>query len=115
MHLSICVCTYNRAHILPYGLESLINLKVPARCEAEILIIDNNSGDNTKEVVASFSRRSPIAMLYFRELQQGISAARNRAIKEASGEYIGFSDDECVVPADWLQIIVADIDEFAPF
>ena len=115
MRLSICVCTYNRAHILPYCLNSLTKLKVPAGCEAEILVIDNNSRDNTKEVVSNFSRRSPIAVLYFHEPQQGLSAARNRAIKEASGEYFGFLDDECVVRSDWLQIIIADIEEFAPF
>jgi len=115
MRISICVCTYNRAHILPYCLKSLINLKVPAGCEAEILIVDNNSNDNTKAVVDRHSWCSPIAIVYFHEPQQGISAARNRATKEARGDYIGFLDDECVVRPDWLEIIVADIDEFAPF
>jgi glycosyltransferase involved in cell wall biosynthesis len=115
MRFSICLCTYNRAHILPYCFESLINLNIPAGCGAEILVIDNNSGDNTKGVVASFSRRSPIAILYFHEPQQGLSAARNRAMKEACGDYVGFLDDECVVQPDWLEIVVADIDEFAPF
>ena len=114
MRFSVCVCTYNRAHILPYCLNSLTKLKVPPGCEADILVIDNNSRDNTKDVVNSFSQHSPIDILYFHESQQGLSAARNRAIKEASGEYIGFLDDECVVPSDWLQILAADIEEFAP-
>jgi glycosyltransferase involved in cell wall biosynthesis len=115
MRLSICVCTYNRAHVLAHCLESLTNLEVPAGCEAEILVIDNNSVDNTKEVVDCYSRRSPIAVFYFYEPQQGLSAARNRAIKEACGDYLGFLDDECVVQTNWLQIVVEDIDHFAPF
>ena len=115
MRFSICVCTYNRAHILPYCLESLVKLDVPVGCEAEILVIDNNSCDNTKGIVDSFSRRSIISICYFYESQQGLSAARNRAIKEARGDYIGFLDDECVVQPDWLQIVAADICEFAPF
>lgn len=115
MRFSICVCTYNRAQILPHCLESLANLNVPVGCEAEILVIDNNSVDNTRDVVDEYSRRSQIPIFYFHELQQGISTARNRAVKEARGDYIGFLDDECVVRPDWLEIIVADIDEFSPF
>ena len=114
MRLSICVCTYNRAHILPYCLDSLTKLKIPPGCEAYILVIDNNSRDNTEDVVNSFAQQSQIDILYFHESQQGLSAARNRAIKEAYGDYIGFLDDECVVPSDWLKILVADIEEFAP-
>ena len=115
MRISICVCTYNRAHILPYCLDSLINLKVPAGCEVEILFVDNNSSDNTKDVVDYYSRRSPITIIYFHELHQGASMARNRATSEARGDYVAFLDDECVVRPDWLEIIVADIDEFAPY
>lgn len=114
MRISICVCTYNRANILPYCLDSLTKLDIPSGCEAEILIIDNNSADCTKDVVADYSRRSPIPMVYFHEPEQGLSAARNRAIREARGEYIGFLDDECVVRPDWIQLLVADINEFAP-
>jgi glycosyltransferase involved in cell wall biosynthesis len=115
LRFSICVCTYNRAHILPYCLEALVNLKVPADYEAEILVVDNNSRDGTKDVVDQYSRRSRITILYFHEPHQGASMARNRATAEARGEYIGFLDDECVVRPDWLEIIAEDIDEFSPF
>jgi glycosyltransferase involved in cell wall biosynthesis len=114
MRLSICVCTYNRAHILPYCLESLKKLEVPAGCETEILVIDNNSHDDTKDVVDRAAQQSPIPVLYHQESQQGISSARNRALKEARGDYMGFLDDECVVPSNWLEVVVADIHEFGP-
>ena len=115
MRVSICVCTHNRAHILTYCLEALANLKVPVGCEAEILVVDNDSVDNTKEVVGTYSQRSPIKILYLHEPQRGLSVARNRAIEEARGDYLGFLDDDCAVSPDWLQIIVEDIDELAPF
>ena len=83
MRVSICVCTHNRAHILTYCLEALANLKVPVGCEAEVLVVDNDSVDNTKEVVGTYSQRSPIKILYLHEPQRGLSVARNRAIEEA--------------------------------
>jgi len=48
------------------------------------------------------------------EAEQGISAARNRAVDEAQGDYLAFLDDECSVPADWLSIAINDINEFRP-
>jgi glycosyltransferase involved in cell wall biosynthesis len=115
MRFSVCVCTFNRAHILPYCLDSLTKLKIPLGAEVEILVIDNNSTDHTREVVDRYARLSPIAMRYLHEGRQGLSIARNRAIDEARGDYLGFLDDECVVRPDWLEIAAADIDEFAPY
>jgi glucosyl-dolichyl phosphate glucuronosyltransferase len=66
-------------------------------------------------VVSYFRQRSPIEILYFHESQQGLSTARNRATKEARGDYIGFLDDECVTQPNWLEVIAADIGEFSPF
>jgi glycosyltransferase involved in cell wall biosynthesis len=115
MLFSICICTYNRAEILTHCLKSLTKISIPIGGQAEILVIDNNSVDNTMDVVDQFSKHSPIVTKYFHEKEQGLSAARNRAIREARGDYIGFLDDECVVKPNWLEVIVADVDEFAPF
>ena len=81
MRVSICVCTCNRVRILSHCLESLTNPKIPAGCEAEILVVDNKSVDNTKEVVDHYSRRSPIKISYFHEPGQGVSTAGNRGIR----------------------------------
>lgn len=114
MRFSICVCTYNRADILPYCLQSLADLRIPSNCDVEILLVDNNSIDNTKRVVAEYAERSPIEISYIHEAEQGLSAARNRAMREACGDYIAFLDDECVVRSDWLDVVASDIKEFAP-
>jgi glycosyltransferase involved in cell wall biosynthesis len=114
MHVSICVCTYNRASILSYCLNALAKLNIPTGWDVEILVIDNNSTDDTKGVVEDAAQQSPIKILYFHESRQGLSAARNRAINESCGAYLGFLDDECVVQSDWLEIMAADIEEFSP-
>ena len=56
----------------------------------------------------------PFKMRYVLEGEQGISAARNRAIDEAVGDYLAFLDDECIVSPDWLSIAIADINQFRP-
>jgi glycosyltransferase involved in cell wall biosynthesis len=56
----------------------------------------------------------PFKMRYVFEEQQGLSAARNRAVAEASGEYLAFLDDECTVNADWLSIVISDIEAYHP-
>jgi len=115
MLISICVCTYNRAEILAHCLRSLGQLIDPRpRYDIEIIVVDNNSNDDTADVVRRLSQEIPFEMRYVFEPQQGLSAARNRAIDEANGDYLGFLDDECLVERDWLSIAIADIDAFHP-
>jgi len=64
--------------------------------DLEIILVDNNSSDNTSEVAAKFSVR------YVKELEQGSSAARNRGIKEAQGNLIAFIDDDIRLNSVWL-------------
>jgi glycosyltransferase involved in cell wall biosynthesis len=53
-------------------------------------------------------------MRYFFEGQQGVSAARNKAVAEARGDYVSFLDDECTVSPDWLSIAIFDIEQYNP-
>ncbi|MFT4115685.1 glycosyltransferase family 2 protein [Bradyrhizobium sp.] len=115
MKISICICTYNRANILKYCLRSLCDLSASAlRHEVEIVVVDNNSSDGTRDLVASFVSECPFELNYVFEGEQGIAAARNRAIAEAKGDYVAFLDDECTVGPDWLSIALADIDQYRP-
>ena len=88
-------CTYNRAQRLP-GLISQLRAQV-CPYPFEILIIDNNSSDETPEVLAELTAQDGAALRFVRETQQGIPYARNRAIEEclASGvDYMLFMDDD---------------------
>lgn len=102
MKVSVVICTYNRSHSLKRTLESLAGLSRREKLLREIIIVDNNSQDDTKEVVEDFGKRSLLNIRYVLEDRQGVSYARNRGIKEAEGEIIAFLDDDVIVTKDWL-------------
>lgn len=100
--LSVGLCTYNRADFLPRVLETLRQQTLdPALFE--ILVIDNNSTDDTREVVQQFADSNPqLNMRYCLETNQGVSYARNRSYQEAQGEYVVYFDDDELAEPDWL-------------
>lgn len=101
MDASIVVCTYNRADSLQETLEALGRLEVPSGLEHEIIVVDNNSRDHTRQVVETIQARLPFVRYEF-EGQQGLSHARNRGIQSASGKTILFTDDDVLPEPDWL-------------
>ncbi|MDR0427455.1 MAG: glycosyltransferase [Dysgonamonadaceae bacterium] len=102
-HFSVVVCTYNRADYLAKTLESIALQEYPGNC-FEVIIVDNNSSDNTKEVCDKYSSRFPILPIrYFKETQQGISFGRNKGVNEAQGEIIAFIDDDETIRPDYLE------------
>jgi glycosyltransferase involved in cell wall biosynthesis len=105
MYLSVVICTYNRGKYLPMVLDSLKNQTYP-RDSFEILLINNNSPDNTSDIVATYLKENPnIPVKYMIELNQGISYARNRGVNEASGDIVVFIDDDETVEAIFLSEI----------
>lgn len=103
MNLSVIICTYNRSESLKRTLQSLKVMLVPDDTEWELLIVDNNSKDNTKEVVNDFIKVSGLNCRYVFESKQGLSNARNRGVKEAGGEIVAFTDDDVIVDKYWIQ------------
>ena len=100
--ISVIICTYNRAESLKRALNSIIEMSVPEDLSWELIIVDNNSSDNTKEVVEKFKTESGLNVSYVFEKEQGLSNARNRGVKEAKGEIIAFIDDDVIVDRNWL-------------
>jgi glucosyl-dolichyl phosphate glucuronosyltransferase len=84
------------------ALASIAASRLPDDLEWEALVIDNNSTDNTREVVQDFCQVHP-RFRYIFEPQQGLSHARNTGIRKANGEVIAFVDDDVTVDADWLR------------
>jgi glucosyl-dolichyl phosphate glucuronosyltransferase len=93
---SIVLCTRNRAQLLEEALESLLLLDYPAD-EVELLLVDNASNDDTPLVAERFRKRAPFFVRVIREAETGLSAARNRGIREARGHYLFFTDDDQAV------------------
>jgi glycosyltransferase involved in cell wall biosynthesis len=90
--ITFIICTYNRAHYLDDTLKSLIANR-PDNQNFELLVVDNNSSDNTADVVQKHQQNSE-AVRYVKETKQGLSHARNRGIEEADTPYLVFLDDD---------------------
>jgi glycosyltransferase involved in cell wall biosynthesis len=110
--ISAVLCTYNRASTLSATLESLRGMSVPARLPWELLIVDNNSSDDTARVVADHQRVSASEVRYVFEPEQGHSRARNRGIREARGAILVFTDDDVSVDPHWLARIHETYERF---
>jgi hypothetical protein len=100
--VSVVVCTYNRSRQIERALLHIGAAAVHANLAVEIVVVDNNSRDDTKAVVASVARISAIPVRYVFEPAQGLSFARNRGLKAANGSIIAFTDDDCLVDPTWI-------------
>ena len=105
---SVIVCTYNRAPFLRQSLAALCAMAPPADTRVEIVVVDNNSTDDTKDVIASFAATSPIPVVAAHEKRQGKSFALNLGLEVATGDVIALTDDDVITTSDWLSRIVDD-------
>ena len=104
MDVSVVVCTYNRAQQLAEVLDTLARQEHADNLEWELVVVDNNSKDETKRVVELFAERHPeIDVVYVFEAQQGKSFALNTGVQTARGRIIAFTDDDVFVGDGWLQ------------
>jgi glucosyl-dolichyl phosphate glucuronosyltransferase len=100
MKFSVIIATYNRAADLRETLTSLANLS--PRGSWEVIVVDNNSTDDTRQVVEACATRFPVELRYLFEPRQGRSPALNTGIRNARGSIIATTDDDVRVPSDWL-------------
>jgi hypothetical protein len=100
LSLSVGVITRNRCDDLRELLQSLQN---QSRQADEVLVVDNASSDETKQVVESFEGLLPIRYEYYGT--PSIPQARNTVLSRSTGDIIAFTDDDCVVSKDWLYAV----------
>jgi len=103
VNITVILCTYNRGQSLAKALESVAASTLPDSIDWEVLVVDNNSRDQTRDVVEDFRRRYPGRFRYLLEPQQGKSFALNSGIREARGDVFAFIDDDVTVEPTWLQ------------
>jgi glycosyltransferase involved in cell wall biosynthesis len=101
MKFSVIIATYNRAEELVKTLESLKGLELTEPWE--VILVDNNSSDNTRDVVLERVDSFPVPLRYVMEKEQGRSAALNAGIRLAQGEILAVTDDDVRVNSDWLR------------
>ncbi|MGH9354142.1 MAG: glycosyltransferase, partial [Terriglobia bacterium] len=112
MDISVVVCTYNRAASLKITLSSLRALEAPSSLKWEILMVDNNSTDSTRDVIEEFANTSGLNVRYIFEPQQGRSFALNAGIREAKGEIVAFTDDDVTFDPQWMLSLKQALDEW---
>lgn len=102
--LTVVICTYNGGNRFPEVLDALLSQVNTAEFSWEILVVDNNSTDNTAQIVREYQKKfQKIAPLdYCLEPTQGAAHARNRAVKEVKSPLIGFLDDDNIPAKDWV-------------
>lgn len=105
--VSILIPTHNRSAILRRTLESLREMAVPPEVSAEVIVVANACTDDTLAVVESMAPSMPFATRAIEESTVGLNPARNRAIREASGEILAFLDDDIWADKAWLAEIAA--------
>jgi glycosyltransferase involved in cell wall biosynthesis len=102
---SVVVCTRNRSALLADACDSMLGLESPTG-GWEILIVDNASTDDTRQVADSVRDRAPALVRVVDEPTVGLSSARNRGITDARGRVIAFLDDDAFPGSRWLVALV---------
>jgi glucosyl-dolichyl phosphate glucuronosyltransferase len=109
MNVTVVICTYNRCKSLAKTLKSVAVSELPESVEWEVLVVDNNSKDQTRAVVEEFCQRYPKRFRYLFEPQQGKSQALSASIRAAHGEILAFTDDDVIVEPAWLSSLTAPL------
>jgi cellulose synthase/poly-beta-1,6-N-acetylglucosamine synthase-like glycosyltransferase len=104
MSVSIIIPTFNGASRIGNCLDAL--LKQTVGRDAEILVVNDGSTDNTVEIMARYA-----AVRLISQANAGPAAARNRGALEASGTIILFTDDDCMPMPDWLDAMLAPFND----
>jgi glycosyltransferase involved in cell wall biosynthesis len=103
MNITVILCTYNRSESLQRALHSIAQSTLPPSIDWEVLVVDNNSNDHTRDVFEDFNSRYPARFRYLFEPKAGKSHALNSGIVEARGDVLAFMDDDVEVEPAWLQ------------
>ena len=101
--LSIILPTYNRATSLKRAIGALLRQTAPAD-SYEIVVVDNNSSDGTRDAVSGFE---DARVRLVPEPRQGLSFARNAGLDAALAPVVAFTDDDVEAAPDWVATIVS--------
>jgi len=103
--VSVVICTYNRADLLPGAIDNVLAQDGPFADAFELIVVDNNSTDGTRGIVDAVAARDR-RVRYLFEGAQGLSHARNAGIAAARAPIITFTDDDVRVGPRWIAAIL---------
>src|SRR5688572_21690055 len=102
LDVTVVICTFNRASLLAQTLRGLALQTCPG-LRWEVIVVDNNSGDDTRARVEAERRLFPVPLRYVFEATQGKSVALNTGIAAARGQIVAMTDDDVRLPPSWLE------------
>ena len=103
--ISVILCTYNRAANLPECLAHLDRQEDTDTIDWELVVVDNNSSDDTASTVQKLAGECGFPVRYLFEKKQGLSHARNCGVNGTDSPYVVFIDDDIRVDAHWIRAI----------
>src|SRR3974390_3406614 len=101
-HVSACVCTFKRQAFLKHSLEALTTQETGGLFTFSIVVVDNDEAESARAVVSAAAAGSAVSRKYCGESRQNIALARNKAIENATGDFVAFLDDDEVPIKEWL-------------
>ncbi len=110
VEFTVIICTYNRSSNLPECLSRLARQRGVDGLKWEVLVVDNNSSDDTQVVLREVSEALPIQIRVEFEGEQGLNYARNHGVLSSYGKYFCFIDDDILVSEDWLSAIYSTLE-----
>jgi glycosyltransferase involved in cell wall biosynthesis len=110
MEVSVLVTTYNRSADLARFLERFEHVRLSRGRSWEMIVVDNRSTDDTAAIIRKAEARGAYQLKHLFEGRQGKSFGLNTGIAEASGRIVAFTDDDVLVPEEWLERTVEFFD-----
>jgi len=104
--ISVLICTFNRAELLRETLAAVHEMDPPDACAVQIIVVDNNSTDETPQVITESMENARFPVVLVRERKQGKSFALNAGLAAATGDVLALTDDDVLPARDWLARIV---------
>ena len=101
---SVIICTYNRSPVLARALRSLARQSFAAG-DFEVVVVDDGSTDNTAEVCEGMHAELANLRYIAAGKNEGLARARNIGIAAAAGEYLLFTDDDCIASEHWVEFL----------
>lgn len=105
LDFTVCICTYNGASRIAYVFNKLLNQENTEDILWEVIVVDNNSKDDTREVVENYQKNwhKPYSLKYVFEQQQGLGFARQLGVESAQSKLVGFLDDDNIPRQNWVK------------
>ncbi len=111
-HISICICTYRRNHMLEHLLRKVALLETAGIFDFSVVVVDNDAAGPAEDTIMKLREELGLDIIYGIEPVNTIPAARNRALRLAKGNYIGIIDDDEFPPLHWLLTMYRAIQTF---